>query len=336
MEIGYWNVVLCVWAVFAVFSILAISMARSTNTGKGKAPSSSMERAMKKRKSDTSQTIKIGKGKRRDSSSESEEASESKDEEIEAMFTEASDSEQEKWAQSIAKRGFHCERGVKVDTFLFTHPIRAIIQEQNFQFVCAEVQGYIPTLVQEFYTNLRENQRVDTLLETTLMGKQLKITPDLIAHSLQYVRPTAQDRPYPLRAITDFDAHLFAEAICTHPMAMSGFIRKEFMPGKLKPEYALMNKIIHDRIGPKGNEKFPSKEETQFLYEVMTGKLIDYALVIWCVMRDFLQSPTENRHIPFPSLVRNLVEAEGMRGVVREKKILPKLGPITSQTEAKS
>ena len=263
-------------------------MARFKNTGKGKAPSSSMERAVKKRKSDTSQPIKKGKGKRRDSSSESEEVSESDDEEIEAMFSKASDSEQEKWAQSIAKRGFHCERGVKVDTFLFTHPIRAIIQEQNLQFVCTEVQGYLPTLVQEFYANLRENQRVDTLLETTVMGKQLKITPDLIAHSLQYVGPAASDRPYPLRAITDFNAHLFAEVMCTHPVAMSGFIRKEFMPEKLKPEYALMNKIIHDRIGPKDNEKYPSKEETQFLYEVMIGKLIDYALVIWCVMRDFL------------------------------------------------
>ena len=53
-----------------------------------------------------------------------------------------------------------------MDTFLFTHPIMAIIQEKNLQFVCAEVQGYLPTLVREFYTNLRENQRVDTLLET--------------------------------------------------------------------------------------------------------------------------------------------------------------------------
>ena len=76
--------------------------------------------------------------------------------------------------------------------------------------------------------------------------------------------------------------------MCTHLVAMSGFIRKKFMPGKLKPEYALMNKIIHDRIGPKSNEKCSSKEKTQFLYEVMIGKLIDYALVIWCVMRDFL------------------------------------------------
>ena len=45
------------------------------------------------------------------------------------MFAKSSDSKREKWAQSIAKRGFHCERGVKVDTFLFTHPIRAIIKE---------------------------------------------------------------------------------------------------------------------------------------------------------------------------------------------------------------
>ena len=120
---------------------------------------------------------------------------------------------------------------MKLDTFLFTHPIRAIIQEHNFQFVCAKVQGYLFTLVREFYTNLRENQRVDTLLETTVMGKQLKITPDSIAHSLQYVRSAAHDRPYPLRAITEFDAQLFADAMCTLPVAMRGFMCKEFVPG---------------------------------------------------------------------------------------------------------
>ena len=113
-------------------------------------------------------------------------------------------------------------------------------------------------------------------------------------------------------------------------------MRKEFVPGKLKPEYALMNKIIHNMIGPKGKEKLPSKEEIQFLYEVMMGKIIDYALVVWCVIWDFLQSPTKNRHIPFPTLITNLVEAAGIRGVVREKRILPKLGPITNQIEAKS
>ena len=63
LETGFWDIILCVWAIFSIISILAISMARSKNTGKGKAPSSSMERAMKKRKSDTSQTIKKGKGK---------------------------------------------------------------------------------------------------------------------------------------------------------------------------------------------------------------------------------------------------------------------------------
>ena len=113
-------------------------------------------------------------------------------------------------------------------------------------------------------------------------------------------------------------------------------MRKEFVPGKLKPEYALMNKIIHNMIRSKGKEKLPGKEEIQFLYEVMTGNIIDYALLLWCVMRDFLQSPTENRHIPFLNLVMNLVEAAGIRGSVRERRILPKLGPITNQTEATS
>ena len=120
-------------------------MARSKNTRKGKAPSSSMERAVKKRKSDTSQSIKKGKGKRRDSSSESEVVSESDDEEIEAMFAEASDSEQEKWAQSIAKRGFHCERGVKVDTFLFTHPIRELFKSRICSLCVLKYKGiYLP------------------------------------------------------------------------------------------------------------------------------------------------------------------------------------------------
>ena len=162
------------------------------------------------------------------------------------------------------------------------------------------------------------------------------VSPDSIARSLNYVCPATHDQPYPLRTITEFDACLFANTMCTNPVPMGSFVRKEFIPGKLKPEYALMNKIIHNLIGLKGKEKLPSNEEIQFLYKVMTGKIIDYVLVIWCIMRDFLKSPTENRHIPFPTLVTNLVEAIGIRGSGREKRVLPRLGPITNKTEAKS
>ena len=42
MEMGYWDIVLCVWAVFSIFSIIAIFMARSKNTGKGKAARSAL------------------------------------------------------------------------------------------------------------------------------------------------------------------------------------------------------------------------------------------------------------------------------------------------------
>ena len=328
LEMGCWETILCIWAILAIFAIFSISMARSKNIGKGKAPSSYMEQAVKKRKADTSQTVKKGKGKWKDSSSESEESCESEDEEIEAMFAESSESEREKWGQSIARRGFHCERGMKIDTFLFTHPFRSIIQEQNLHFVGEGVKGDLPTMVREFYSNLREDHNVDTPLETTILGKQLRVSPDSIAQSLNYVRPATHDRPYPLRAITEFDTSLLANAMCTNPVPMGGFVHKEFIPEKLKPEYALMNKIIHNMIEPKGKEKLPSKEEIQFLYKVMTGKIIDYALVIWCVMRDFLRSSTENRHIPFPTLVTNLVEAVGIMGLFREKIILPNLGPI--------
>ena len=166
-ETGFWDLMIYIWAIWAVIAIIAISMARSKNVRKGKASSSSMGQAMKKRKSDASQPVKKGKGKQIASSSESES---SDDDEIEAMFAEDSESEHEKWTQSIAKRGFHYERGVKVETFLYSHPIREIIQEQNMDFVCAEVPGYMPTVGREFYTNLKENQRVETVLETLVMS----------------------------------------------------------------------------------------------------------------------------------------------------------------------
>ena len=54
LEMGSWEIILCIWVIFVLFAIFAISMARSKNTEKGKAPSSSMERVMKKRKADTS------------------------------------------------------------------------------------------------------------------------------------------------------------------------------------------------------------------------------------------------------------------------------------------
>ena len=82
LEMGWWEIFVCVWAVLSIFSILAKSVARLKNTRKGKATNSSMERAVKKRKVDTSQTVKKGKGKRKGHSLESEEESESEDEEL--------------------------------------------------------------------------------------------------------------------------------------------------------------------------------------------------------------------------------------------------------------
>ena len=125
---GFWDMMIYIWAIWAVIAIIAISMARSKNTGKGKASDSSMEKVVKKRKPDASQPVKKKKGKQVASSSESEELSHSDDEEIEAMFDEDSEGEHEKWTRAMANRGFQCEMGVNLETFLYSHPIRGIIQ----------------------------------------------------------------------------------------------------------------------------------------------------------------------------------------------------------------
>ena len=198
--------------------------------------------------------MKKGKGKRKDPSSESEEESESEDEEIEDMFVESLESEQERWVQLVERRGFHCEWGMKIETFLFTHSLRVVIQDQNLQFFGEEVKGYLLSIVREFYSNLREILNVDSLLETTISGKQLMVNPNSITRSLHYDHLATHDRPYLLRAITEFDANMFANTMCTNLVPMGGFMLKEFTLGKLKPEYALMNKVIHNMIGPKGKE----------------------------------------------------------------------------------
>ena len=215
---------MCVWTILAVLSIIVVSMARTKNTRKGKAANSSMERAMKKRKADTSQVVKKSKGKRKNQSSETEE--ESEDEEIEEMFDESVEAVRAKWAQSIAKRGFHYERGMKIGTFIFYHPICVVIEAQKLQFICKEVKGYLPSVVREFYSNLSENPNKEFLLETMVAGMRLSIDPKSIATSLGYARPRIGDRPYPFYAITIFEAGLFANAMCTNPVPMRGFLRK--------------------------------------------------------------------------------------------------------------
>ena len=77
------------YGLFSLYSPFCPYLWQDRRT-RGKATSSSIERAVKKRKANTSQIVKKGKGKRKGSLSEIEEESESKEEEIEAMFTESS------------------------------------------------------------------------------------------------------------------------------------------------------------------------------------------------------------------------------------------------------
>ena len=127
-------------------------------------------------------------------------------------------------SSQLKRRGFHCERGMKIETFLCNHPIRAVIQDQNFQFVDEEVKGYLSSIVREFYSNLREDLNVDFLLETIISGKQLMAILDLIARSVHYDHPATHNKPYPLRAITEFDANLFANTMCKTPTLLNVII----------------------------------------------------------------------------------------------------------------
>ena len=179
---------------------------------------------------------------------------------------------------------------------------------------------------------MSENPDKEFFLETIVYGMRLSVDPESITISLGYARLSIGYRPYPFRAIMKFEARLFANAMCTNQVPMGGFLRKEFIPGKLKPEYALMSKIVHNMIVPKGKKTLPSEEEIQFLFEVMNRRLIDYGVVIWGIMRDFIKSTSEKSYIPYPTLVTKLVEVVGIKALSREKIVPPRLGPTTSIT----
>ena len=90
---------------------------------------------------------------------------------------------------------------------------------------------YLPSIVREFYSNQRENLNADSLLETIVSGKKLLVSPDLIARSLHYAHPGTHDRPYPLRAITGFDADLFANTLCTNRYLWGVLCTKSLLRG---------------------------------------------------------------------------------------------------------
>ena len=51
LELGFWETFVCVWSVLVIFAIVAISMARSKNTGKGKATALLWSEMLKKERS---------------------------------------------------------------------------------------------------------------------------------------------------------------------------------------------------------------------------------------------------------------------------------------------
>ena len=106
------------------------------------------------------------------------------------MFDESIEVTRAKWAQSIAKRGIHCEKGMKIGTFIFDHAIHAIIEAQKLQFICKEVKGYLPSFVREFYSNLSENPDKEFFLETIATGMCLLVDPKSISISSGYTCPS--------------------------------------------------------------------------------------------------------------------------------------------------
>ena len=112
---------------------------------------------------------------------------------------------------------------MKIETFLFTHPIRAVIQDQKLQFGSVHYQGILFQLEREFECGFPFG---DHDHREATNGH-----PDSIARSLHYDRLATHDRPYPLKAITEFDANMFITTKCTNPTPMGGFLPKEFIPG---------------------------------------------------------------------------------------------------------
>ena len=100
----------------------------------------------------------------------------------------------------------------------------------------------------------------------------------------------------------------------------------------LKEECALINKIVHYNLRPKGSEKAPTVSEMQMVFELLKGKEINTPGEIYLVLKEFKEKTHLHGGLPFASMVTTFCVESGVKLGNQEGWENPAFGPITTKT----
>ena len=141
------------------------------------------------------------------------------------------------------------------------------------------------------------------VLRSNVRGKVFVVTPDEIAALLgNYKRPPPTPPVYPHNVPRPKKMPELVELMYEDPSTFKGTVQS----GRLKPTYGLLNKLLHCNLSPRGAEKKPNLEKLNLVDAVVSGKTIDFALLIWQEMKEFAETQKPIIKLPFGSLITRM------------------------------
>lgn len=223
--------------------------------------------------------------------------------------------EQVAWELSCKGRGVKAERHIIRDGFPPDNVVIQAIVEQGLSFWFEENPGYNTELVEEFYKHvLWPEAGAGTDLHpkayiTSRIGKvHVRVTPDIIAASLLYTRPT---RPTNYPALnSEFDKEEVFDMM--YESKQYGMIPHR--PGKFRASFRLANQLVCYNLDPRATEGKPSETTGNLMFAFLAEDTVcDWAQYIFTKIIEFRDAPTQTR-MPFPCLISAIGRATGELG----------------------
>lgn len=242
--------------------------------------------------------------------------------------------ERERWEASIEQRCVKNERHIIRDGFLPNDVTIQAIVRQGMSFWFEPNPGYNLELVREFYKKFHVPASgtafsSGTQITSRVARTPIVVTPDVIAASLRYLRPTDINYPCPAE---DFVPHRVTGILYEKRKDASIPHR----PGKFGPAYRFVNQVVCYNMDPRATENKPSENTGNMLTVFMDEETVcDWALFIYSKIIDFRDAPTQTR-MPFPCLITAIARDSGLQGAkwFNNDPLVP--GPIDSTILTKS
>lgn len=170
------------------------------------------------------------------------------------------------------------------------------ISNQGLDIFFDAFPGYDKNLVVNSYSSMKIDVAEQTI-EAMVGVKKIEVTPDIIASYLRYNQPDACTFPNLARRITNVT---FVHEIYENVNLLKG----KFSIGKMKPNYQLLNKVVHHNLFPRGSERIPMDREVELLFAFLNGgDVIDFALCIFHQICEFKTEAINRANVPLPAMI---------------------------------